>query len=388
MPSWKLGGSVRVAVLGAGRVGSAIVADLARDGDFEVTAVDSSAVALQRAVSQGAASKQQLHLADRGQLRKLAAGHDLVVGAVPGPIGYQTLEAVIQSGTNVVDISFFRENAFELNELAEGMGVTAVVDCGLAPGLSNMLLGFTETACDRAERFVCYVGGLPKDRGGLFQYKAPFSPIDVIAEYNRPARYVENGELRTAAALSEVEQIEVEGVGTLEAFLTDGLRTLLDTAHVPNMREKTIRYPGHAAQMELLREMGLFGQDPVEVGGIHVIPRELAARLLIPLWEFGPGDEDVTVMRVEIDAVSGSVCSRYTFELLDRYDVQTGTLSMARTTGYTCTAVVRLVASGLYSASGISPPEYVGRDAACFESVVSELKARGIELRESVVTSR
>jgi saccharopine dehydrogenase-like NADP-dependent oxidoreductase len=368
-------------------VGSAIVADLARDGDFEVTAVDGSAAALQRAALKGAASEQRLDLGDRGQVRELAARHDLVVGAVPGPIGYQTLEAVIQTGTDVVDISFFAENPLQLNELAEDMGVTAVVDCGVAPGLSNMLLGFTETACDRVKRFICYVGGLPVDRGGLFQYKAPFSPIDVIAEYSRPARYVESGELRTEAALSQVEQIEVEGVGTLEAFLTDGLRTLLHTARVPDMREKTIRYPGHAAQMALLREMGLFGQEPVEIEGTKVVPRELAARLLIPLWEFGPGDQDITVMRVEIEAVSGSVSSRHVFELLDRYDAQTGTLSMARTTGYTCTAVVRLVASGLYSRTGISPPEYVGRDAGCFESVVGDLKARGIELRESVAAS-
>jgi len=379
---------VRVAVLGVGRVGSAIVADLARDGNFEVTAVDASAAALQRAMLQGATSKQRLDLGDPGQVGKLAARHDLVVGAVPGPIGYQTLEAVIQSGTNVVDISFSAENPLQLAELAESVGVTAVVDCGVAPGLSNMLLGFTETACDRVERFICYVGGLPVDRGGLFQYKAPFSPIDVIAEYNRPARYVENGEIKSGAALSQLEQIEVAGLGTLEAFLTDGLRTLLDTARVPDMREKTIRYPGHAAQMALLRGMGLFGQEPVDVGGINVVPRELAARLLIPLWEFGPGDEDVTVMRVEIAAVSGSVSSRYVFELLDRYDAQTGTLSMARTTGYTCTAVVRLVASGLYSRSGISPPEYVGRNAGCFESVVGDLKARGVDLRESVAALR
>ncbi len=379
---------MRVAVLGVGRVGSAIVADLARDRDCEVTAVDSSAGALQRALAQGATSEQLLDLGDLEQVRKLAARHDLVVGAVPGPIGYRTLEAVVKSGTNVVDISFLAENPFQLNELAESMGVTAVVDCGVAPGLSNMLLGFTETACDRVERFTCYVGGLPVDRGGLFQYKAPFSPIDVIAEYSRPARYIENGELKTGAALSQVEQIEVEGVGTLEAFLTDGLRTLLDTARVPDMREKTIRYPGHAAQMELLRGMGLFAKEPIEIGGVNVVPRELAARLLVPLWEFGPGDEDVTVMRVEIEAVSGSVSSRYVFELLDRYDAQTGTSSMARTTGYTCTAVVRLVADGLYSRIGISAPEHVGRDAGCFESVVGDLQARGIELRESVTTSR
>ncbi len=374
---------MHVVVLGVGRVGKAIVRDLAADGEFTVAAADASPEALQGAVTAGAVRTTRVDFADPSQIASLVAEQDLVVGAVPGPLGFRTLETVIRARKNVVDISFFEEDPFDLDELAKENGVTALVDCGVAPGLSNLLLGFAETTSDRVERFECYVGGLPIDRSSLFEYKATFSPIDVIAEYTRPARYVEGGAIMTGAALSQVEQIEVDGVGTLEAFLTDGLRTLTRTVGVPDMCEKTIRYPGHARQMELLRDMGLFSEEPIDVGGISVRPRDVAARLLFPLWRFEPGEPDLTVMRVMIRSASGGTENRSEYNLLDRYDAVTDTPSMARTTGYTCTAIVRLVASGKFTGRGVCPLEYVGREAGCFESVMTHLKTRGIELKES-----
>ncbi len=375
--------AVEIVVLGAGRVGAAIVADLARDGEHRVTAADSSSEALELAKTLGAYRVLEADLSDTAHLMRIVEPADLVVGAVPGPLGFRTLEAVIQAGKNAVDISFFGEDPLRLDEFARDKGVTAVVDCGVAPGLSNMLLGFAEATYASVERFRCYVGGLPVDRTGLFQYRAPFSPIDVIAEYTRPARYVAQGEIRTEPALSRVEEIEFEEIGKLEAFLTDGLRTLLHTARVPDMLEKTMRYPGHAAQMRLLRDMGLFDEEAIDVGGVAVRPRDLAAKLLIPLWRFRPGEPDLTVMRAEIDATRDGTKTRHIFDLVDRYDDASGTQSMARTTGYTCTAVVRLLLSGQYRRKGISPPEYVGRDAACFEAVVTYLRDRGVNLEET-----
>jgi saccharopine dehydrogenase-like NADP-dependent oxidoreductase len=375
---------MKVVVFGVGRVGRAIVRDLAQDDEFTVTAADASQDALDAAMRAGASETVAADFLDTSQIAMLAADHDLVVGAVPGPLGFRALEAMIRAGKSVVDISFFEEDPFDLDELARENEVTALVDCGVAPGLSNMLLGFVEATSDRVERFACYVGGLPVDRGGLFEYKATFSPIDVIAEYTRPARYVESGEIRTVRALSQVERIEFAGVGELEAFLTDGLRTLIRTVPVPDMWEKTVRYPGHAAQMTLLREMGLFGDEQIDVGGVAVRPRDVTARLLFPLWRFEPGEPDLTVMRVVIDSVSDGTTTRFEFDLVDRYDAKTDTPSMARTTGYTCTAMVRLLARGEFARKGICPPEYVGRDASCFESVVADLKVRGVELQESV----
>ncbi|UCG87040.1 MAG: saccharopine dehydrogenase NADP-binding domain-containing protein [Gemmatimonadota bacterium] len=376
---------VKTAVLGAGRVGAAIVADLAADRDFDVTAVDISQPALALAKASGASRTVRADLADTVAVSELASEHDLIVGAVPGPIGFQTLEAVVRAGRHYVDISFFNEDPFEVDSLAHENGVVALVDCGVAPGLSNLILGHHAATSDRVDRFACFVGGLPAERDSLFQYKATFSPIDVIAEYTRPARYIQGGELREVPALSEVEVIDFPGVGTVEAFLTDGLRTLLDTIHVPDMKEKTVRYPGHAEQMRLLREMGLFDSEAVEVGGVHVSPLELTAKLLFPLWRFEPGEPDLTVMRVEVDALTGDTNQSYRYDLLDRYDPTTDTASMARTTGYTCTALTRLVARGLYTQPGVSPPELVGREVGCFDFVIADLKARGVSLTVSSV---
>jgi lysine 6-dehydrogenase len=374
---------VRLVVLGAGRVGGAMVADLVADGEFEVTVADVSAQALKRPAVAGAARKVQADLADPAAVSQIAAEHDLVVGAVPGPIGFQTLKAVVQAGRHYVDISFFEQDPFELDTLAKDRGVVALVDCGVAPGLSNLILGHHDAASDYIDRFICYVGGLPAVRTGPFAYRAPFSPIDIIAEYTRPARYVEGGELKVAEALEQLEQIQFPEVGTLEAFLTDGLRTLVNTVQVPDMREKTMRYPGHADRMLFLRELGLFSEEPIDVEGVTLAPVRLTAKLLFPFWRFQPGEADITVMRVEVDAASDGVRSRHVYDLLDHYDPKTDTQSMARTTGYTCTAMVRLVARGLYAAPGISPPEYVGRAPGCFESVLADLAARGVSLAKS-----
>jgi saccharopine dehydrogenase-like NADP-dependent oxidoreductase len=194
---------------------------------------------------------------------------------------------------------------------------------------------------------------------------------------------VESGDERTAPALSGSEEIEFPEIGVLEAFLTDGLRTLLRYDEIPNMKEMTLRYPGHADQVRLLRDMGLFAKKPIAVGGVAVSPIDVTSRLLFPLWKFEPGEEDLTVFRVEIDAVHGGVARRHVFEILDRYDSATATSSMARTTGYVCTALVRLVASGQYTEPGISPPEMIGRVPGCLERVTRDLAARGITLTRS-----
>ena len=253
-----------------------------------------------------------------------------------------------------------------------------LVDCGIAPGCSNLILGRMTAAYERVERFTCHVGGLPRVRTLPWEYKAPFSPVDVIEEYTRPARFIRGGKEVVEPALSELEPVEFAGIGTLEAFNTDGLRTLLAVPGVPFMVEKTLRYPGTAERLRLLRDAGFFSSEPVEVGGRPVAPVELAAALLFPAWELHEGEEDLTAMRVVTDAVDAGRPVRETFELVDRYDPVSGISSMARTTGYTCTAMVRLVATGRWREPGVEAPEAVGRDGAAFEFVMAELARRGV----------
>jgi lysine 6-dehydrogenase len=373
---------MKIVVLGGGRVGGAMARDLARDPQFEVTVVDASEEALRRLGESGLRTARA-DLADPAAVGRAVREHDLVVGAVPGFMGFATLKAVLEADKDVVDISFFDEDPFLLDELARERGRIAIVDCGVAPGCSNLVLGRMAAELDRVDNFTCFVGGLPAVRTWPFEFKAVFSPIDVIEEYTRPARFKRFGEMVTLPALSEVEPVDVPGVGTLEAFNTDGLRTLL-RMNVPSMVEKTLRYPGHADKMRMLRETGFFGTEPLEVGGQRVRPLDLTAKLLFSSWLLAAGEEDVTVMRIVVEGVKDSRRSRHTWSLLDRFDRETGTTSMARTTGYTCTAAVRLVAAGLYDRKGISPPELVGRNPEAYTFILHRLAERGVVFRETV----
>ncbi len=376
---------MRIVVLGAGLVGGAIARDLASDKDVQVAAAD-----IDQKVLKGlkADSRIKIIKADFGDLStvsKLVEDYDLVIGALPGHMGFSALKTVIESGKNVVDISFFPEDAFELDELAREKGVTAVVDCGVAPGCSNLILGHLTGILDETERFECYVGGLPRIPVWPYEYKAPFSPSDVIEEYNRPARLVENGEVIVRPALSDVETLDFPDVGTLEAFNTDGLRTLIRTMKIPFMKEKTLRFPGHAERMRVLRETGFFQKEPLLLpGGATVRPLDVTSKLLFPMWQLDEGEEDFTVMRAVVEGKKDGKRKRFSFDLLDYYERKTKTTSMARTTGYTCSTVARLLAERKFSRTGICPPEFIGQDRECYRFVMEGLNKKGIRFREDV----
>ncbi len=293
-------------------------------------------------------------------------------------MGFETLKAAIAAGKNVVDIAFFPEDPFELDQFAQAKGVMAVVDCGVTPGMTNVLIGHAAQHLDRTDNVIIYVGGIPEVREWPFEYKAGFSPIDVVEEYVRPARYVENGQLVVRPALSDPEYINFPKVGTLEAFNTDGLRSLADTIDCPNMKEKTLRYPGHIEKMAVLWETGFFDTEPIEIGGTMVRPVDFTAKLLFPKWKLEPGDVDLTVLKVVIEGEVAGAPRRYTYDLFDRYDEETGVHSMARTTGYTATVAVRMLAKGLYTTPGITPPEFFGRHDDCVEFLLDGLKERGV----------
>lgn len=375
---------MRITVLGAGMVGSAIAKDLAQEPDFNVSVVDLSQESLARLESQTRIEKTQANLAESGKTSAVIADSDFVISAVPGFMGFSTLREIIEAGKNVVDISFFAEDPLQLDDLAKSRGVTAVVDCGVAPGLCNIIAGYVYDLFDHTDRYVCYVGGLPQVRQWPFEYKAVFSPRDVLEEYIRPARYVEYGEEVVRPALSELEMIDFPDVGTLEAFNTDGLRTLGQTLDIPFMREKTLRYPGHANLIRVFRDSGFFGLESVEVDGQAVKPISLTSKLLFDQWGLAEGEADFTVMQVDIQGRRDGERACYTCYLLDRYDEDTQTTSMARTTGYTCSIVARQVIRGLFDRKGVCPPEFIGRASGCYEDLQAEYKKRKINLWQKI----
>jgi lysine 6-dehydrogenase len=371
--------NLKIVVLGGGRVGGAIVRDLVAEDDFSVLVVDVDPVRLERLTEVGADGV----IADLSQpstVSKAVQDADLVVGAVPGFLGYRTAKEVLKAGRPMVDISFFPEDAFGLEDLAEAAGVPFVFDCGIAPGLSNLILGRLEASLDSTHSFHCLVGGLPVERNWPWEYKALFSPGDVIEAYTRPARLRREGVERTQPALSEVELVEFPGLGSLEAFNTDGLRSLLRTCETPNMVEKTLRYPGHAVRMRILREAGFFSTEEIRAASGTVKPRDVTEALLFNAWHFEEGEPDLTVMRIVAEGTLDGKRIRHTYNLLDYYNTDTETSSMARTVGYTCTAMVRVLASGLWTKPGLTPPEIVGRDETCFAAVMDHLAKRSIHI--------
>jgi saccharopine dehydrogenase-like NADP-dependent oxidoreductase len=374
---------LRIVVLGGGRVGSAIVRDLAAEDDFSVLGVDLDPVRVERMTEFGA-DGVVADLSDLSNVSKAVVDADLVVGAVPGFMGYRTVERVLKEGRPIVDISFFPEDAFGLDLLAEEAGVCCLFDCGIAPGLSNLILGRMEEHLDETASFHCLVGGLPVERTWPWEYKAPFSPGDVIQEYVRPARLRRDGVEITLPALSEVELVNFPGLGSLEAFNTDGLRSLLRTCKTPDMVEKTMRYPGHAVRMRILREAGFFSTEEIQAASGVVRPRDVTEALLFSAWRFEEGEPDLTVMRIVVEGKQNGKSLRHTYNLLDYYNTDTETSSMARTTGYTCTAMVNLVARGLWTEPGLAPPEVVGRNADCYDAVLKHLEDRNVHIFQRV----
>ncbi len=372
---------MKIIILGAGMVGGPIAIDLAKDKKFDVTAVDIRESNLSR-LNGYSINKINADLSRTDIIKKIIEGQNLVVNAVPGFIGFETLRTAIDSEKDVVDITFYAEDPFLLDQLAKEKNVTAIVDCGVAPGLSNLIVGNLNYHLDETESIIIYVGGLPQKKEGLFEYKVVFSINDLLEEYIRPARYIENEKQVIKPALSECELIEFSDVGILEAFNSDGLRTIARTINAPNMKEKTLRYPGHAEKIAILREAGFFSKEEIEINGVKIRPFDLSAKILSEVFKFQQGDRDLTVLRVIMQGKKNGKKVKHTFEMLDRYDENTEMHSMARTTGYMATMCVRLLADGLYREKGITPPEFIGKDEECYEFIINGLRQRNIIVKE------
>jgi len=375
---------MKILILGGGLVGKPIATDLAKDGQFDVCVADINQEVLAELSHVSGIETIGRDLSNPDNLKGLLAEFDMAINALPGFIGFQTLKSIIESGKDVVDISFFPEDPFQLDDLAKSCQVTALVDCGVAPGMSNLLVGHADSVLHQTEKVGIFVGGLPEIREWPFEYKAGFSPIDVIEEYIRPARYVEGGGLVEKPALSDPEYVNFSRIGTLEAFLTDGLRTLIKTIDAPSMVEKTLRYPGHIEKIQVLRASGFFDKEKINVNGVQIRPVDVSAALLFPKWKLNSSEKDVTVMRIVIEGKKGSDQLRYTYELYDEYDTDTHIHSMARTIGYTVTMALRMFAAGLYTQKGISPPEFIGRKPECVGFMLKGLRERNVVYEETI----
>jgi len=373
-----------VIVLGAGRVGRVIARDLNDDPDIRVTVADRRADMLSSVKGKIDCETISDNLADPEAVARVVADFDFAIGALPGALGLSTLRGIVAAGKPCVDISFLPEDPRQLAAEAKSSGSSVLYDFGVAPGMSNLLSAAAANEVTPARQISILVGGLPLVRRQPWEYAAPFSPADVIEEYIRPARIKVGGVVSERAALSGVETIEFPEIGTLEAFYTDGLRSLLETVPCAAMEEKTLRYPGYAKRIGLLRDSGFLDATPIDINGVKVAPRDVTLKLLEPAWYLDEGMEEFTVMRVSITGGNegNAPPKRVCWEMLDRTDRYRNESSMARTTGFPAAIAARAMLSGkLQLGPGIFPPESLAKEPAFIESLLAELKSRGVVYR-------
>ncbi len=367
----------KIIILGAGMVGRAMAVDLAKK--HQVTSVDVDKNALDLLPDNPNIKPAILNVTDKNALASAIKDFDLVISAVPGSIGLQTITEVIRQKKDLVDISFLPEDALYLDTLAKENNVTVVIDCGVAPGMPNYIVGYHNERM-KIDEVLCLVGGLPKIRTMPFEYKAPFSPCDVIEEYMRPARFVENGNIVIRPAMSDTEYVQFDSVGTLEAFNTDGLRTMIYTMkHIPFMKEKTLRYPGHVQIIRALKDAGFFSKEPVTLHGMKVVPFDLTTQILFDAWKPAAYEPEFTIMRVILTGTEKGMNKEIIYELYDEFDTSERLSSMARTTGFTATGTAEMILDGIFTEKGVFPPELVGKYLGNFEFIISYLKERKIE---------
>lgn len=370
---------MKIIILGAGMVGRAMAIDLSKN--HQVTSADLDKNALEALRNRTNIQKIHLDVTDHNALALAIQDHDMVISAVPGFLGLQTMTQVIKQKKDLVDISFLPEDVLYLDSMAKENRVTVVMDCGVAPGMPNYIVGYHNEKMS-IENVEYMVGGLPKIRTLPFEYKAPFSPCDVMEEYTRPARYVEEGKLVIKPAMTDPEFVHIETIGTLEAFNTDGLRSLIHTMkHIPNMKEKTLRYPGHIRLISLLKDAGFLDREPIAMNGIPVVPFDFTSRIFFNAWKPGAEEPEFTVMRVLLNGMEKGLRKEIRYELYDEFDPREKLSSMARTTGFTATGTVEMILNGTFTEKGVFPPELVGRDPACFEFILSYLQTRNIHYK-------
>jgi len=376
---------LRILTIGCGYIGSVLAEQLAdRLQSAEIVISDMKKGTIETVASD--ISKDNVHplrlnFYDYQKLVQTIKDFDITIGLAPGRLGYQTLKASIEACVDMVDLSYMPEDPVRLNDEAKRAKVTVIPDCGVAPGLSNIFVGRAVSVLTRVEDVYILVGGLPQKRVPPLDYKITWCVEDLIEEYVRKARIVKDGESIEVEALDGLEDIDFPGVGRLEAFYTDGVRTLHHTIRgVMNMWEKTMRYPGHAEKIRLLKDLGLFDEEPLLQG---TSPRGLTARLLEQKLRM-PEVGDLLAMRIEVNGISKSSRTRYSCCLLDYYDAHKKVTAMGRTTAYTASAVVQLLAKGSIKEKGVVPPEKLGMNKKIFNKIMAELGRDGIKVQEKM----
>jgi saccharopine dehydrogenase-like NADP-dependent oxidoreductase len=375
---------LKVIVLGAGKIGSVIAKDFSKRRP-ELTLGDIDIQRAKEAAAEVGGDSLIFDTSNFDQMVQTISDYDLVIGALPGDYGYRALEACIDARKDVVDVSFTPEDPLELDEEAKKSKVTIIPDCGVAPGLSNLLVGYGASMLDTVEEAKIMVGGIPEKKVPPLDYTITWSADGLIDEYIRDVSIIKDGELVQVSPLSGLEEIEFPRVGTLEAFYTDGLRSLVKSLpNAKNLYEKTLRYPGHVEKVKILRELGFFSEEPIRVGGSKVIPKFISARIFeksLSMTDIG----DLLAMKVQVSGQKDGESCGYSYHVLEYYDHESEVSAMARTTAYTASIVAGILVDGGIRKEGVIPIESIGKDHDLVKKIIRELGKRDVEVKEEKI---
>ena len=375
---------LRVIVLGSGKIGSVIAKDFSKR-DVEITLGDVYLKRAEKAAREIGADYLKFDTSNFDSMVKILSEFDFVLGALPGDYGFRALEACVEAGKSIVDVSFTPEDPSILDRNAHNAGLTIIPDCGVAPGLSNLLVGYGASKFDKVDEAKIMVGGIPEKPVPPLGYTVTWSADGLIDEYIRDVTVVRDGKVVKVPPLSGLEQIEFPGVGTLEAFYTDGLRSLVRSLPgVKNLYEKTLRYPGHVEKVKLLKTLGFFSEEPVRVEGKEITPKMVSARIFERSLT-NPNVGDLLAMMIEVFGEEKGEKRAHRYHLLEYPDPETGISAMARTTAYTASIVAGILMEGRIKAKGVIPIETLSVNHDFVKEVFNELKKRGIVVKETII---
>lgn len=370
--------------IGCGYIGSVLAEEIVHSLDFEKLIICDSTKKKIEETAKRLGEKTfpvQLDISNYSNLLEIIDDVDLVIGLSPGKLGFNVMKACVEKKKNLVDLSFMPEDPFFFQKPALEGGITLIPDCGVAPGLSNLLIGKSSSQLDEVEDTIVYVGGLPQNPVSPLNYKVTWCVEDLFEEYTRKAKIVRDGKTIEVDALEGLEQIEFEGLGKFEAFFTDGVRTLHHTIRANNLWEKTLRYPGHAEKIKLIKKLGLLRKEPVK--SLNISPWEFMCRF----WEENLSlfeEKDFVLLRTKVSGRKNSKRFMHACEVVDYFDEKRNITAMARTTAYTAFAIIKLLSENRVERKGVVPPEILGMDKRLFEEIRRTLEGKNIKIKQEI----
>ena len=382
---------MRMLVLGAGLQGSACAYDLLQNAAIdEVRLADKDTTALPAFLSRYAGNPRLVRVAldakDPKSVARAMEGVSGVMCALPYYFNLEMTRLAIDAGVHFCDLGGNTEIVYQqkgLDAAARAKKITVIPDCGLAPGMVNILAQLGISRCDRVSRVKIFVGGLPQVPEGPLKYQIVYSLEGVLDYYTTPSWVLRDGRRTQVPALSEREMVRFDApVGELEAFHTAGGLSTMATRYegkIPTMEYKTLRYPGHAHIMEAIRELGLLDLKPLDVKGLQVSPRDVAVAAMAPHLQ-KPAGRDLVAMRVVVEGTKDGRPVTHTWEMVDRHDESRGISSMERTTGYSLSITGQLQVEGAITPAGVHTPD----ECVPGERYIAELAKRGIVIQHTI----